>query len=48
MSKLCKQKEHAWEQMQDMPRRYKCTICNVIGKIRCSMKNKGTKVLPIQ
>ena len=42
MGKICKQKEHKWEVIQQFPYRCKCTICGAIGK----MYKKG--VLPLK
>lgn len=42
MRKICKQKEHKWEVIQQFPYRCKCTICDVIGKLY------GSKILPLK
>jgi len=40
--KICKQKDHVWEPIQEFPYRCKCEICSVIGK----MYKKG--ILPLK
>jgi hypothetical protein len=45
MAKICKQKEHKWELIQQFPYRCKCIICGTIGKMY--KKSGSYKILPI-
>ena len=47
MSKICKQKDHKWEVIQQFPYRCKCSICGVIGKIY-EKGNKKAQILPLK
>jgi hypothetical protein len=44
--KICNQKDHKWEVIQQFPYRCKCTICGVVGKIYHTNHKAG--ILPLK
>lgn len=46
MKKICRQKDHKWEVIQQFPYRCKCSICGAIGKMYFHGKKYG--ILPLK
>lgn len=46
--KVCKQKDHKWDEILPLfPRRYKCTVCGVFGRVHHGGKSRRVKILPL-